>query len=31
VPKRPSAAMPKYEYLAASVGDIAAYLETITP
>jgi len=28
-PKQPSASMPKYEYLADSVGDIAAYLATI--
>jgi len=28
-PKLPSAAMPKYEYLAGSIGDIAAYLATI--
>jgi len=29
VPKLPSAAMPKYEYLAGSMGDVAAYLATI--
>lgn len=28
-PKLPSAAMPKYEYLAGSLGDVAAYLATI--
>lgn len=28
-PKLPSAAMPKYEYLAGSMGDLAAYLATI--
>ena len=28
-PKVPSSAMPKYEYLAQSLGDIAAYLATI--
>jgi mono/diheme cytochrome c family protein len=27
-PKRPGATMPKYEYLAPNVGDIAAYLAT---
>ena len=29
VPKQPSASMPKYEYLADSLGDITAYLATI--
>ena len=28
-PKLPSAAMPKYEYLAGSMGDLAAYLASI--
>ena len=28
-PKRPSAAMPKYEYLAPNIGDLAAYLATV--
>ena len=28
-PKLPSATMPKYEYLAGSIGDVAAYLATI--
>jgi mono/diheme cytochrome c family protein len=28
-PKLPSSTMPKYEYLAGSLGDIAAYLATI--
>jgi len=31
IPKRPSAAMPKYEYLAPNLADIAAYLATVTP
>jgi mono/diheme cytochrome c family protein len=31
VPKRPSAAMPKYEYLAPNLGDVAAYLATVEP
>jgi mono/diheme cytochrome c family protein len=30
-PKLPSSTMPKYEYLAGSLGDIAAYLATIPP
>ena len=30
-PKRPGASMPKYEYLAPNLGDIAAYLATVTP
>jgi mono/diheme cytochrome c family protein len=30
-PKLPSATMPKFEYLAGSLGDIAAYLATIHP
>ena len=30
-PKVPSATMPKYEYLAASLPDLAAYLATIPP
>ena len=29
VPKLPSVAMPKYEYLVEGVGDVAAYLATI--
>jgi mono/diheme cytochrome c family protein len=29
-PKLPSTTMPKYEYLAASLGDIAAYLATMS-
>ncbi len=31
LPKRPGASMPKYEYLAPNVGDIAAYLATVRP
>ena len=31
VPKLPSAAMPKYEYLAPNLGDVAAYLATVEP
>jgi mono/diheme cytochrome c family protein len=31
VPKLPSEAMPKYEYLAGKLGDVAAYLATIPP
>ena len=30
-PKRPGASMPKYEYLAPNLGDIAAYLATVAP
>ena len=30
-PKRPGASMPKYEYLAPNLADIAAYLATIPP
>ena len=30
-PKLPSTTMPKYEYLAASLPDIAAYLATVAP
>jgi mono/diheme cytochrome c family protein len=30
-PKRPSAAMPKYEYLAPNLADLAAYLATVAP
>jgi len=30
-PKRPSAAMPKLEYVAPSIGDVAAYLATFEP
>ena len=29
-PKQPSAAMPKYEYLAKSTADLAAYLASVT-
>jgi mono/diheme cytochrome c family protein len=28
-PKRPSATMPKYEYLAPNIGDLAAYLASV--
>jgi mono/diheme cytochrome c family protein len=30
-PRLPSTTMPKYEYLAESLGDVAAYLATIPP
>ena len=30
-PKLPSAAMPKYEYLAGKLGDVAAYLAALPP
>ena len=30
-PKLPSDAMPKYEYLAPNLGDMAAYLATVQP
>ena len=30
-PKRPSAAMPRYEYLAPNLEDVAAYLASVAP
>ena len=30
-PRRPSAAMPRYEYLADGIDDLAAYLATVEP